>query len=249
MQDPCALAGVVGVGPGVTIDERAGQGAIDEDGELARGGGEGFGLPDADGQPPVESAEGGLAPDEAQGGHPKHGGRAIGGWLGAGAEATTARDLVLRGEREPRREMLLGGPPAEVGPDLGQQLERGIGGDAIDLGEVGAGQMVERRAHVKGRFIPVAAGNPWAGQGGGGRVGRGGQGLQLGLDGGVAGDELRLTQVKELEILPQDEDVLVTVVARQRGGDLVARGLAVGVTVLGEDVRVAFAGYEGAEDP
>ena len=150
--------------PGVTVDERAGQGAIDEDGELARGGGEGLGLADADSQAAVEGAERGLAPDEAQGGHPKHGGRAIGGRLGAGAKAPAARDLVLRGEREPRREVLLGGPPAEVGPDLGQQLERGIGGDAIDLGEVGAGQVVERRAHVEGGFIPVAAGDPRARQ-------------------------------------------------------------------------------------
>ena len=203
-----ALARGVGVGTWVAIDERAGEGAVDEDGELAGGGGEGLRLADADGQAPVEGAQRGLAADETHRGDAQHGGRAIGGRLGLGAEAPAARDLVLRGEREPGREMLLGGPPAEVGPDLGQQLERGIGGDAIDLGEVGAGQMVERRAQVEGRFIPVAAGHPWARQRGGGRVGRGGQGLQLGHDGGVAGDALRLTQVKELEILRQDEDVL-----------------------------------------
>ena len=189
-----ALAGGVGVGPDVTIDERAGQGAIDEDGELARGGGEGLGLADADGQAAVEGTERGLAPDEAQGSHPQHGGGAIGGRLGAGAEAPASGDLVLGGEREPRREVLLGGPSREVGPDLGEELERGIGGDAIDLGEVGAGQVVERRANVEGRFIPVAAGHAWAGQRGRGRVGRGGQGLQLGLDGGVAGGELGLTE-------------------------------------------------------
>ena len=107
---------------------------------------------------------------------------------------------------------------------------------------------MERRANVEGWFIPVAAGHPRAGQRGGGRLGRGGQGLELGLDGGVARGELRLTQVKEFEILLQDEDVLVAVVAGQGGGDLVDRGFAVRVTVLGEDVRVAFAGDEGAED-
>ena len=48
-QDPRALAGGVDVGPGVAIDERAGQGAVDKDGELAGGGGEGLGLADADG--------------------------------------------------------------------------------------------------------------------------------------------------------------------------------------------------------
>ena len=77
---------------------------------------------------------------------------------------------------------------------------------------------------------------------------RGGQGLKLDLDGGIAGEELRLTHVKELEILRQDEDVLVAGVAGQRGGDFVDRGLAVGVPVVGEDVRVAFAGDQGAED-
>ena len=116
------------------------------------------------------------------------------------------------------------------------------------MGEVGAGQLVERRPNVEGRFIPVAAGDPWRGQRGGGRLGRDGQGLQLGLDGGVAGGELCLTHVKELEILRQDEDVLVAVVAGERGGDLRRRGSAVRITVLGEDVWVAFAGDEGAED-
>ena len=77
---------------------------------------------------------------------------------------------------------------------------------------------MERRANVEGWFIPVAAGHPRAGQRGGGRLGRGGQGLELGLDGGVARGELRLTQVKEFEILLQDEGGLTrtpSVVRRQ----------------------------------
>ena len=63
------MTGGVGVGTGVFVDERAGQGAIDEDGELAGGGGDGLGLTDADGQSAVEGAEGGLAADETHGGH------------------------------------------------------------------------------------------------------------------------------------------------------------------------------------
>ena len=59
---------------------------------------------------------------------------------------------------------------------------------------------------------------------------------------------MRLTHVKELEILRQDEDVLVAVVPGERGGDLGGRGLAVRVAVLGEDLGVALAGDEVAED-
>ena len=79
------MAGVVGVGAWVVIGEGAAEGAIDEDGDLARGGGDGFGLPYPDSQTAVEGAERGLAPDDAEGGHPEHGGRAIGGWFGCGS--------------------------------------------------------------------------------------------------------------------------------------------------------------------
>ena len=144
--------------------------------------------------------------------------------------------------------MLFGGPPAHVGANLREQLERGVGGDAIDLGEVGAGQVVERRAQVEGRFVPVAAGDPWAREWRGGRLGRRGQGHQLGLDGGIAGGELGLTHVTEREILREHEDVLVAVVAGERGGDLRHGGVAAWVPVLGEDVGVAFASDEGAKD-
>ena len=81
------MTGGVGVGTGVFVDERAGQGAIDEDGELAGGGGDGLGLTDADGQPAVEGAEGGLAADETHGGHAEDSGGAIGRRLGLRAEA------------------------------------------------------------------------------------------------------------------------------------------------------------------
>ena len=167
-QEAVPLAGIVGVGAWVAIREGAAEGAIDEDGDLARGGSDGLGLPHPDGETAVKGAERGLAPDDAAGGHSEHGGRAIGGGLGAGAEPAAAGDLVLGGAGEPRGEMLLSGPPADVGADLGEQLERVIGGDAIDLGQVGAGQLVERRANVEGRLIPVATGDPRARQRGGG---------------------------------------------------------------------------------
>ena len=56
-QQAGTLAGVVDVGARVAIDEGPGEGAIDENGELARGRREGLGLADADSQPAVEGAE------------------------------------------------------------------------------------------------------------------------------------------------------------------------------------------------
>ena len=112
--EPRALARGVGVGARVLIAERAGQGAIDQDGELAGGGGEGFRLADADGQPAVEGAEGGLAADETHGGNAQHGGRAVGGGLGFAAEAPAAGDPVLGREGEPGGEVVRGGPAAEI---------------------------------------------------------------------------------------------------------------------------------------
>ena len=66
--------------------------------------------------------------------------------------------------------------------------------------------------------LPAAA----RGRARGGRRGRVGavSVLEMGFDGGVAGGDLRLTGVEELEILLQDEEVLRAIVAGQRGDDL-----------------------------
>ena len=246
--EACALVRGVGLGPGVAIDEPAGEGAVDENGELAGGGGQGFGFADADGQPAVEGPEGGLAPGQTHSGDAEHAGGAVGRGLGFAAEPAAAGDPVLGREGEPGSEVVFGGPARGVGADLGDELEGAIGGEAIDLCEVNPGQVVKDGPDVDVRFIAAPAGDAGAREGRRRGRDRGGQGLKLALDGGIAGEELRLTHVKEFEILRQDEDVLVAVVARQRGGDLVDRGLAVRVAVVGEDVGVALAGDEGPED-
>ena len=243
-----ALARVVDVGARVAVDDRAGQGAIDQDGELAGGGSNGFGLADADGQPAVESAEGGLAADETHGGDAQHAGGAVGGGLGFAAKPAVAGDPVLGREGEPGGEVVLGGPAAQVGADLGDQLQGAIGGEAIDLREVDAGQVVQHGPDVDVGFIAAPARDPRAGQRRRGRGDGGGQPLEFGVDGPVARAELRLAHVEELEVLLEDKEVFGPVVAGQGRGDLVGRGLAVRVAVLGENVGVALTGDEGAQN-
>ena len=43
--------------------------------------------------------------------------------------------------------MLLGGPAAHVGTSLGEQPEGSVGPEGVELGEIDAGQLVERPAH------------------------------------------------------------------------------------------------------
>ena len=164
-EQACSLAGVVGVGAWVVVDERAVESAVDEDGQRAGGGGEGFGLADAHGEAPVEGPEGGLAPNEAHGGDAQHPGGAVGRRLRAAAEAPAARDPVLGREGEPGGEVMFGGPAPHVGADLGDELQGAIGGDAIDLRDVDAGEVVQDRPDVDVGFIAAPAGDPRAGQG------------------------------------------------------------------------------------
>ena len=84
----------------------------------------------------------------------RDGGGSIGRRLGPGAEEAAARDCVLGGQREPRGEVLLGRPPAHIGADLGEQFQRGVGCDAVDLGEVdAAGQLIQRTPDLKPGFM------------------------------------------------------------------------------------------------
>src|SRR5258706_11349719 len=75
------LLGVVTVGTEISIDEVAFQRAIDEDGKLAGGGGDGLGLPDSGREAPIEGSEHRLRPAEAHRGHSENPGGAIGGRL------------------------------------------------------------------------------------------------------------------------------------------------------------------------
>ena len=96
---------------------------------------------------------------------------------------------------------MLGRPPGEVGADLGDQLEGAVGRDAIDLREVDAGQVVQGGPDVDVGFVAVPAGDPRARQRRRGGRDRRGQRLERRVDGGIAGEELGLTDIKELQVL------------------------------------------------
>ena len=116
---------------------------------------------------------------------------------------------------------------AHLGPEPGAES-----GDGAPAG-------CRRAVRCRGGASPVGAGGV-----SGGRA-CGGQGLQRGVDGGIAGAELRLTHVKELEILLEDKEVFRAVVARPISS---AVAFTVRVAVLGEDMWVALARHEGAQD-
>ena len=75
--------------------------AIDEDGELTGGGGDGLGLADACGESAVESSEGMVATGATHGGDAEGLGGAVVGGLGGRSEELATGDLVVGRESEP----------------------------------------------------------------------------------------------------------------------------------------------------
>ena len=56
--------------------------------------------------------------------------------------------------------MLLGGPAAHVGTNLGEPTEGAVGADGVELGEIDARQLVERGADVEPRLIAPTLAHP-----------------------------------------------------------------------------------------
>jgi hypothetical protein len=97
-----AILRIIGVGARVDIHQMVFERAIDEDGELARGGGDGFGLSDAKGHPTIERTECGSGTPEIHGAEAEDGGGAIRRGLRPAAEEAPAGDLVLGRENQGR---------------------------------------------------------------------------------------------------------------------------------------------------
>ena len=129
---------MIGVGAGVLVDEVTGQHPIHQQREFARGGRNRLRFADTNGQAAIEGAERGGGARKAHGTAAQHGGRAIGRRRGPGAEQSAARDFVVGRQGKPGGEMLGGAPAVHVSADLGDQLERGLRADGVNLAQVGA---------------------------------------------------------------------------------------------------------------
>ncbi len=148
-----AILSVVGGGPGVLIDEPILESAVDENGELSSGGGDGFGFTDAIGETSIVGAESGLCTPEAECGHAENASGAVCRGLCFRAEESPAGDFVIGREGKPGSEVLFSRPSVHIGTDLGEQAKRGIGSDGVDLGEVDPGDLVEERPELEPRFV------------------------------------------------------------------------------------------------
>jgi transposase InsO family protein len=101
-------------GAGVGVRHTKPEGVVEEDRELPSGSGDGLGLAGSRREAAVEGAEGGLSPADVHRRNSQEHGRPIGGPTGLGAEHAATRDLVARGQTEPRREVLGRGPLTHV---------------------------------------------------------------------------------------------------------------------------------------
>ena len=106
------------------------------------------------------------------------------------------------------------GPAAHVGADLGEQPQRIVGADAIDLREVHPGELVERRAQIEARFVVLWLLSPArCGQRTGGHGRSRCEPGQVAFDRRIARGELSLIGVEEFQVLLEAEDVFGSVIA------------------------------------
>ena len=149
-------------------------------------------------------------------------------------------EILLRGARVSQEVKCL-----SVGHRRGgrvrEQPQGAVGTDRVDLGEIDPGQVVERAADLEARLVV-----PWLLPGArrGHRAPRRwrlGRQREGGLDGGIAGRQLRLIGVEQREVLVQHEDVLRTVVPGEGRGDLGLRRLTPVVPMLREGVGIGLA--------
>ena len=103
--------------------------------------------------------------------------------------------------------MLGAGPAGHVRTDLCDESQGGIGPDGVDLCDVRTGKSVERAADFDARLVLVPLPPTRLGQRGPWNAVLGGQVLKEGFDLVIAGADLTLMAVVELEILSQHKDV------------------------------------------
>jgi hypothetical protein len=137
-----------------------------------------------------------------------------------------------------------GGKLAHVSANLAQHAQGGGHVDAVDAGEIDATHFEQMRAQVELRCIAAAA----ALLARTGLVSGDLESLQLLFDFTIAVVELGAEEIEQLQRLLEREQVFVAPVATQAAGNLLVAGANALVLQCGQDLAVAFAGDDGAQD-
>jgi len=149
--------------------------------------------------------------------------------------------------------MIFRGPTVHIETDLGDQLECAIGANARKLGEIDpstefeqGGADLERRRVVLGLFLGARPSRSrqlprW-------RLAGGLERVDANLDLLVTAMDLLLVEVVHLELLAKYEEVLIAIVTRERGGDLLFGRLAPRVAMTSQHRGIGLASHDVAKD-
>ena len=138
VDDPLAVPRFICEGFGVCVRQAESERPIEKNRQFSSGGGHRCGFAGAGGESAIESSQGGLRFTDADRCSPQERGRSIRRPVSLRAEDASSRDLVTRGEAQPRREVFGGRPFRHVVPALRHKSQDGIGAETVDLAQVGA---------------------------------------------------------------------------------------------------------------
>ena len=143
-------------------------------------------------------------------------------------------------------------PPPHVGADFRDELQRGEGADAINLREIhAAGEVEQRGTRIEGKVIVLGRDSTaLPGRRERGRDGRpiAGEGVELLRNRAIARGQLLLTEIEDRELLLDDKEVIIAIVAGQGGDDLGRCRAAAAVPMLRELLGIALARHDVAND-
>src|SRR6201993_4876160 len=250
LDDPRAITDFVGGRAGISVVHPVTQGVVEENRDLACGGGGWLDLADARGEPPVKGSESGVGSSHRHRGEPQE-------RRGPAPRAARARrehlapgDLVAWRQAKPGGEVLGARPGGEVVTALGDQLEREVWAEAVDLREVLAEQRKERRANIEPRAVRLPAhATARRGQRTDLTAATQAELLQDGLDPGIAGRCLLLVCFVKSERLLECKEVLGTVIPRERLCDRFDAGVAARVAQMCQHCGITLAYHDCPDDP
>ena len=136
------------------------QGVIEENCDLARGRGDRLDLPDARGKPPVKGTQGGVGSSDRYRGEPQERRGPAPRAARARREYLATGDLVARRQAKPGGKVLCARLGGKVVAALGDQFEREVWAEAVDLRQVLAEQHKQRCANIELRAVRLPAHAP-----------------------------------------------------------------------------------------